>query len=311
MKLRLFFCFLVNVFVLGVFAQGGNPFDLKPRLSPEQQKEILQPDSSDASPQKTQNPFDLLRGESAPEKINKPVVVISPAESASPSVPQKNSSESDRQFLFYIVLFDLLLFSILIVSFRSIWTKVYRGVMNDNMLSQFYGERYNNQIMQSVLILYSLFFVNMALFIFLLDKRTEWLNLMPNGTSNLKFYGYIFIVVFLLLVLKHFILRYIGYIFPLKNETGLYNFSIIVFSIAAALILLPLNIGIAFIGEKVTQPLIILSLIALFVLYGLRYLRGFFIANNLISLHKFHFLLYLCTVEIAPPFILYQLFVNN
>jgi len=311
-RLRFYFCLLLSMVGLGAFAQGSNPFDLKLRLTTEQPEAVETEEKSPDSTAEVANPFDLTRGTALPvkkEAIQEKNVIITEASKNDRDKASKQPAKSS--FLFYFLLFDLLLFSVLVASMRGIWTKVYRGVMNDNMLSLFYGERYNNQIMQSVLMLYSLFFVNMSLFLFLIKAHTSWLNFMPDAHSDWRIYAYIFTAVFIGLMLKHLVLRYIGFIFPLKKETGLYNFSIIVFSIFISLVLLPLNITIAFIGEEVTRPLIILTLLVLVLLYALRYLRALFIANKLITFHKFHFLLYLCTVEIAPPLILYQLFINN
>ena len=41
--------------------------------------------------------------------------------------------------------------------------------------------------------------------------------------------------------------------------------------------------------------------------YIFRSLRGLFVAGRFLAFHKFHFLLYICTVEIAPVLILIKL----
>lgn len=295
-------------------AQAGNPFDLTPRLSEKQQAKIEKSErtTSEDSLQPEVNPFDLVRDEALePKKSPKAVLPIQETRKTSSFEKVNKGAQSGSKFLFFLIFFNLILFSVLVVSFRGVLQKVFRAVMNDNMLSQFYAERYNNQIIQSVLMLYSLFFINMSLFLFLLSKKTDWIQLILYPDSDFKSYLVILLGVFLLLMLKHFVLRYIGFVFPLKMETGLYNFSIIIFAIFISILLLPLNIVIAFIGEYAIFPLVFIVLIGLAVLYGLRYLRGIFIANKLISLHKVHFLLYICTVEIAPPLILYRLFINN
>ncbi len=310
LRLKIYLYFFIQLFVFGLTAQNANPFDLTPRLSAEEQVKSQtkkQSSSTESTPTLT-NPFDLVRDGSITAKS--PLAEVPPSKKEANKTPLAPEKETGR-FLFFLILFDLVLFSFLVVSFRSIWQKVFRAVANDNMLSQFYAERYNNLIMRSVLALYSLFFVNMALFLFLLDKKFTAVQFFSQPNSNLHTYLTILLWVFVIMILKHLVIRYIGFVFPLKKKTGLYNFTIIIFAVTAALILLPLNIAIAFIGENTAKPLIYFTLIALAGLYALRYLRGFFIANKLISLHKIHFLLYLCTVEIAPPLILYRLFINS
>jgi hypothetical protein len=49
-------------------------------------------------------------------------------------------------------------------------------------------------------------------------------------------------------------------------------------------------------------------LILIILFYISRQLRGLFIAMPYIFSYKFHFLLYLCTIEIAPLAVLYKFF---
>jgi hypothetical protein len=49
----------------------------------------------------------------------------------------------------------------------------------------------------------------------------------------------------------------------------------------------------------------------LVILYLLHAVRGMVIANRFIFLYQFHFLLYLCVIEIMPALYLYKLMYNG
>jgi hypothetical protein len=77
-----------------------------------------------------------------------------------------------------------------------------------------------------------------------------------------------------------------------------------------SLFLGPVNLLIAYAPEGFTPLLINGTLFILALFYVLRSLRGAFIANNYLLYYKFHFLLYLCTVEIAPALVLIKIISN-
>jgi len=54
-------------------------------------------------------------------------------------------------------------------------------------------------------------------------------------------------------------------------------------------------------------PIVKITIFLILVSILFRGLRGLFIARRFFAWHKFHFLLYLCTVEIAPAIVLIKL----
>ena len=64
------------------------------------------------------------------------------------------------------------------------------------------------------------------------------------------------------------------------------------------------SIFIAFAPSNLKLILIYLAFILIIGIYSFRVLRSLFLASKYISLHKFHFFMYLCTIEIAPVLIL-------
>jgi hypothetical protein len=72
------------------------------------------------------------------------------------------------------------------------------------------------------------------------------------------------------------------------------------FNILLGLVLLPINILVGFAPESISKMAVYLGLGAILAIYGFRYLRGLSLGSRYLILHKFHFLLYLCAVEILP-----------
>ena len=75
--------------------------------------------------------------------------------------------------------------------------------------------------------------------------------------------------------------------------------------------MVPANILIAYAPQTMTSSLVYAAIGLVGLVYLFRSLRGLFIANRFLLFHKFHFLLYICTVEIAPIIIFLKLLQTN
>jgi hypothetical protein len=108
---------------------------------------------------------------------------------------------------------------------------------------------------------------------------------------------------------KHLMLSVMRSLFPLENEIRKYNFLIIIFNCILGLFLVPFNLLIAFSAKNSSQQLLLVSwmlgLVAIFYTY--RSLRSSPMGAKFLIQSPFHFLLYLCTVEIAPLLLLIKL----
>lgn len=277
---------------LSVFAQNGaNPFELAPRLPAQETGETVD--------QGTGNPFDLI----APT-----TTAVAKKKSAKPARKRNPISEEGayRRFLFVMVMGILLMLTLLMTLFRSFFRKAYDAFITDTMMNQVYRDRESVGALP-FLILYSFFFVNGGLFIYFLAKNY---NASLTGSHFQQWFYYTLMLVGLFL-LKHLLLNIISYIFPIGKEVRLYNFLIMIFGIIIGLILAPINILLAYGPESIFSTLILLTIGILGLVYLFRYIRSFFIANRFLFFHRFHFLLYICTVEIAPVMVLVKLILNQ
>ncbi|MDX1667167.1 MAG: DUF4271 domain-containing protein [Saprospiraceae bacterium] len=276
--------------------KGENPFELTPRLPA---SERIQPDAEEiAAESPPGNPFEM----------------VAPPE-GSPEIPQTTEMQGEeaeeepfayRRFKFGLILFLLLLLAFLVTLLRSSVRKTYRAFLNENLMNQLY----RNQAARGnlpFLLLYGMFFINAAAFLFFLMYHSGYLSTPPYWKA------YLFILVGLVSVFlfKHLLLFILGSIFPLRSEMSLYSFTIIVFSIILGFALLPLNLLAAYAPSQLIWPALYTGIGIAGATYLYRSVRGLIIGYNYLFFHKFHFLLYICTVEIAPALVLLKLIMNN
>lgn len=308
------------VFWLTTFMQlkaTGNPFDLTPRLSTSEQQARIQPatpsnsnpfelnprlgEEAIVSPSNTAtnagNPFELATREqiSAPVQPQATPVVNRPTD-----IAVEVETEQSGWLLFGLA--GLLgIGAVLLIFFRSLFLKAYRALFNDNLLSQLYREREGATFGQFVLS-YLFFFVSAGTFLYLTGNELGWFA----GISDQTLPWYCIGAISGVFLLKHLVLSFIGYVFPIAKEVKRYSFTIMVFSIVLGLMLAMASILLAYAPDGAKLPLLYGTAGLTIVAYALRSLRGFFIANRFLGSYLFHFLLYLCAVEIVPVLWLYK-----
>lgn len=275
--LNVFFCLSVSE-----AQRSGNPFDIQ-----------------DAPPEETAiqeqvpitgNPFDLR----LPPKGEK-YTPASPKSGTRPTEVLSEETVVSGRFRFSLVLAILALLTLGVSLFRSIIQKAYRSFLNDNFLNQMHREQIG-LIAWPYMVLYLVFFIQLGSFIYLSGLERGWFE----DQDHWQNLGLVIAGVAGLIILKHLALIVIGNLYPIGKETGQYSFSIVIFGIIAGLVLTPFNLLLAY-GPESIRPILVLSgLIMLLLIYLYRSIRGVLIGGRFIAQHQFHFLLYICTIEIAP-----------
>lgn len=271
-----------------------NPFDLIHRLP----KELLEGSASGDIPQV--NPFDVVShrtpgvSQVLSENSTEPFRPFS-------VLPQGNKLPNGVLFGLLVAMFAVLTLSV--AANRSAVGKAWRGFLNDNALTQAQREATGLVGSTPYYLLYLNFLLNMGLFIFLVTRfftqgkfnNATFLFICLAGGAG----GFLF---------KHVILSLLRFLFPVEKEIARYNFLIIIFNCVLGLFLVPFNFMIAFGAEEMYQGLLVfwvLGLVSIF--YSYRSLRALNIGSKFLAGDQFHFLLYLCTVEVAPVILLTKL----
>jgi len=253
------------------YVKSNNPFDVShtPLTGKTKKNSTLE---KAFTPTPTQAP----KKERLPKKEETGTTDLSPAntlDKAEKPIPNIRIAEK-KKFLERNLPFLLLFISLLILAFvigftKKTITNVIRSTYNENFMKMI-NKQSNNGKSTAFLMLYSLFFINLALLIFLFVKNKTTMH------SGVLF-SYIFLGLILAYLIRHIFLFVLGSVFrDIKKEASQYSFTIEVFNICAGLALLPLNFFISFGSEKLAQ----------FCL---------------------HYFLYLCTCEIGPVFVLIKI----
>lgn len=126
-----------------------------------------------------------------------------------------------------------------------------------------------------------------------------------NGTIYLQI-----ITALLLLTLTKIILeKIISIIFEIENETTLFNHFRLSYKSLFSIFLLPINTLIYY--NEVPKIIIILLIIILIIYNTITYLNILYINKSKLFDNLFYFILYICTLEIAPYYFIYYWIKNN
>lgn len=287
----LFFCLLFQPLAA---QNAANPFELIHRLP----KELLAAQPGNLAPV---NPFDVV-----PHRA--PVVAAGMAENETEAfnpfaiLPRGGGLSNGIMAALLLMAFGFLTFSV--ASNRSAVGKAWAGFLSDNGFSVAQREASGFIGITPYYLLYGNFLFNAGIFIFLVTR-------VFNGETynNLPFLLMCMAGAALGFLSKHLMLGTMRNLFGLENELRKYNFLIIIFNCILGLFLVPFNLLIAFSAKNSTQQLLLVSwmlgLVAIF--YAYRSLRSSPMGAKFLIQSPFHFLLYLCTVEIAPLLLLIKL----
>jgi hypothetical protein len=287
----------------------ANPFDLQPRLG----RAVLLVDSTltavwqdTTAANQSSNPFDLRAAVPLPAgKSAQGLKEVDPSRAAVEKQAYEPPQNS-RAWLLGIVIGGLLLTTVSLTFFRTLYIKCYKAALNDNMLNQLFREREGSGLLPFAFV-YVIFLYHFALFLYQLNEL--W-SLWGQQPIQLQI-PVIAAITLLALLLKHITLAILGYIFPVTKESRLHSFTIMVFVILVGLVLTPLNLLLTYSPADWQEPVIWIGVSLLVILYLLHAARGMVIANRFIFLYQFHFLLYLCVIEIMPVLYLYKLMYNG
>lgn len=128
-------------------------------------------------------------------------------------------------------------------------------------------------------------------------------------TLNLVLYTKIVVGIGALILIKILLERLIGSLFEIDNLIDTYIFQKTNYKNYIGLVLLPVNIILCFAIPPSAQ-LIYIIIGFIFLINFIGFITSFLTNQKLIINNLFYFILYLCTLEIAPYIILYKLFIN-
>jgi len=230
--------------------------------------------------------------------------------------PGKKDVQSIREidkppnWVFYLILILGLFYIYIKVKFWQDITELFRSLFNINIAKQL-SRKHELSLLSSAGLLNINFFLVLSLYFYFIATYYNWGLPSPtqasgqvNGAELLLFFP---VYIAPLLLAKYMLLKIAAKIFPFKEEANFYNFNILLVYKVLGIVLFPFLVLIPF-GLFVDVVVWIMSsLVLAILLFVYRYVKGFIISKNYLLFHKYHFFVYICTLEIAPAIVLFKI----
>ncbi|MFT4537060.1 MAG: hypothetical protein ACI9P5_004439 [Saprospiraceae bacterium] len=240
------------------------------------------------------NPFDVSHIPIRKSKLKKEANAFKPNSSTEKNT--KKTKKGSNAFLFWLNLLTGFILAIVINTQRGALAKITKAITNENVLKLNHREE-KKGVNGHYILLYFSYIVNAAIFTYLVLYNLY-------NQSGWYIFQLCFFTILLVYVVRHIFLSLISTSFPIQKEVSLYGFTIQSFNLFIGIVLMPLNLVIAFGPENLAVPLIYLTIVIIGLLIVLRSFRGLLISSRWISSNLFHFFLYLCAFEILPILLL-------
>jgi hypothetical protein len=302
-RLALFLAIFTSIGIPPAGSQDlANPFDLKHRLP----KTVAAVAGGATLPA---NPFDV-KPHRAPG-ISKALAENTTKPFRPSSFLPRGSDTLPDVALFWVLAGMFAFLTLCVAANRKVVGTAWRGFLNDNGLAVAHREASGFVGLTPYFLLYVSFLLNAGMFMFLLVRVYR-----RDAFNNWLFLLICMVAAFGIFLSKHILLSIAGWLFPVGKEIQRYNFLVVLFNCVLGLFLVPFNFLLAFSTAprffteisttyKNFLPFWTLGLVAIFYVY--RGIRSASISAKFLADNQFHFLLYLCAVEIAPVLLLIKL----
>ena len=315
-KSKILYVFLVILSFCGVaFSQQGNPFEIKTRQKTEnaqiesQEKNVFNINPSIENTQQkfdidTTNPFELNKKSIGLKEIesHESIELSEIDNSKSLQLNHLKSNSGNSSFLLWIFLFILVLIAILLSFNRRLILKIFKTVWYYNLTTSLF-RNFGNRDLLFYILLFINFIVNLSVFIYLYINKYHQL-------GGLQFLMNVAGVILLIYSIKHLLILVFNHVFTSLKSINIYNFTILLFNISLGILLIPLNLVIAYSISAIAMFFIYFTVLSIILFYILRLFRGFLTTYNYFNISIIHFFLYLCAFEIVPLLFLYRFFIN-
>lgn len=295
----------------GVYAQDrSNPFEITSRL-PKEAGTV-----GGAVERAKYTPFDIRRGaevEAGLQRIAPFPSGTGPAAAPSdrkrqsgPLVIQSTDPNKGKGSLLAVQLILLVALASLWVLFGDLLRQCFRGTVNDSLMNQIYTRRSGGEE-TALWICYLFFFFSAGFFLYLYAVSND-LSLNLGIWGSWLTYS---LIVAAAVGLKQSTIWAFGRLFPVRKEISRYAFVLMVFSILAGVLLVPVNLGVSYAPEEWRTSFLYGGVGLVFLIYFFHLARGVLIAAPLIATRPVHIVLYICAIEIAPLLLIYRYLSNT
>ncbi len=209
---------------------------------------------------------------------------------------------NNKNGLFYLLFVLALILSIAKTIYPRYFTNMFRVFFNSSLRQS----QLTDQLLQDKLpsMIFNIFFVVLVgIYLYILkvyqNDKNDYINWNMLGICIAAFAVIYFI--------KFLTLKFTGWITGYKDEAGIYIFIVFLINKIVAVCLLPILIVIAFSTLKLVNIFIVISFVLIGTMLFIRFLRSFALLQNRLKVSRFHFFLYIFSVEVLPLFLIYKL----
>ncbi|NCI45424.1 DUF4271 domain-containing protein [Sediminibacterium soli] len=211
---------------------------------------------------------------------------------------------SPKDELFYLMIGVVFLLAFVKAGFPRYFKNLFVLFFQTNLRQK----QTRDQLLQdnfASLLINVLFFITGGLYIALLVRQMGWTDfsfwlLAAAGAA----------VLLLVYLGKYLFLLFSGWVFNSREAAGSYIFMVFMVNKVMGVLLIPFLLLLAFADATVVKyaATVSMGLVALLFIY--RYFVSFTAIRGRLRVNVFHFLLYLCSVEILPLLLIYKLLLN-
>ncbi len=217
------------------------------------------------------------------------------------SLVAKPKKVNDQDILFYLLVSFIFIFGII----RSVYARYFSTLFRVFFNSSLRQSQLTDQLLQSKLpsLFFNLIFlIAGGLYVYFLLQRIghkslaiDWVLL---GASVAAF-----MIVYLV---KFLTLKFVGWVTGYKQEADTYIFVVFLINKIIGIFLLPVIIVLSFSLPSVSNIFVMVSFILIGVMISLRFFRSYGLLQHKLNVSRFHFLVYIFSLEILPLLIMYK-----
>ena len=217
------------------------------------------------------------------------------------SLAVKSKQRVSDNFIFYILAGLIFLFGI----FKTIYSRYYSTLFRVFFNSSLRQSQLTDQLMQAKLpsLFFNLIFVMSAgLYVYLLLIRL-------NENKSAVRWDVLGIAVLgctIIYFVKFISIKFIGWITGYTIEADTYIFIVFLINKIIGICLLPVLVILAFSNITISNIFIAISLVMVGVMLLFRFIKSFSLLQPKLKISRFHFLLYIFSLEILPVLLIYK-----
>lgn len=210
-----------------------------------------------------------------------------------------NPARKHPQWLFIIFVLQLLVLIYVKATGLKNLEDSFKAYFNTNLSQQLFREQ-ESAISFSALLQMMNFIISSTVLLYLfVDYFFQ-----PNLADSIKIGTIIFLFTATIYFMKYAGYKVISYIFPFSEDIDLFRFNFFLNQKLLGMLLIPFIYVAAYSPDPYNNYFLLVSVIIFASTILVRSVKGLVIGSAYLSKHAFHFLLYICTFEIAPVLIL-------